>query len=448
MPGSDHASSKENAVGHPNQASEAITVARPRSRSTVEHDAARELHIDLSNKEPEQVVPELIEQAAKLRVSDLFFNTNEDHVEVAARHLGVLRSLGTLTSEIGRRCISYVTTLADMNISERRRPMDGRWLFNGNDGLRLDLRINTIPTLYGEDFTLRILDQEYRLLSVAQLGLDPLAYEQLVRLLASPSGLILVTGPTETGKSTTLYACLSHLNNGEHKINTIEDPIEYSIKGIRQSQVNNQIGLGFDELLRSVLRQAPDVIMIGEIRDPETAMTAIRAAASGHLVLATLHAPVAAAAIHTMLRLEVHPHLLATSLLGVVSQRLLRTLCPNCRRAYELPRPDYFAAVRGELEPGQGTQLFGPQGCPECYQSGYAGRTGVFELLRVGPQARRLIDERSSMDALRQRAAEEGMIEFRKSALLKVARGETSVEEVVRVLPAEYLELDSVPDAI
>jgi type II secretory ATPase GspE/PulE/Tfp pilus assembly ATPase PilB-like protein len=403
-------------------------------------EAAPALAIDLAGKEPEQAVPALIEHAARLHVSDLFFSTNEDHVEVAARHLGLLRPLSRLGLDVGRRCISYVKTAADMNISERRRPMDGRWLFGRPSGQRLDLRINTIPTLHGEDCTVRILDQQYRLLSIDQLGLDAVLYNQLTRLLASPSGLLLVTGPTETGKSTTLYACLAHLNNGERKINTIEDPIEYSIKGIRQSQVNAKVGLTFDELLRSVLRQAPDVIMIGEIRDPETAMTAVRAAASGHLVLSTLHAPVAAAAIHTMLRLEVHPHLLSNSLLGVVSQRLLRTLCPRCRTSFELPTPHVFDEVRSRLQPGQGRHLYGPAGCPECYGTGYAGRTGVFEMLRVGPEIRRLIDDRATTPAIRQRAVEEGLIEFRHSALLKVAQGETSIEEVVRVLPSEYLE--------
>jgi type II secretory ATPase GspE/PulE/Tfp pilus assembly ATPase PilB-like protein len=405
--------------------------------------AGSSLRLDLTGKEPEQAVPELVEHASKLHVSDLFFVTNEDNVEVAARHLGLLRSLGTLNPDVGRRCISYVKTMADMNISERRRPLDGRWLYSRRSGGRLDLRIGTIPTLHGEDCTIRILDAEYRLLSIDQLGLDTLLYNQLARLLSSPSGLILVTGPTETGKTTTLYACLSYLNNGERKINTIEDPIEYSIKGIRQSQINTKIGLAFDELLRSVLRQAPDVIMIGEIRDSETAMTAVRAAASGHLVLTTLHAPVAAAAVHSMLRLDVHPHLLSNSLLGVISQRLLRTLCPKCKMNFEMPTPHVFDEVRHRLQPGQGESLYGPMGCPECYQTGYGGRTGVFEMLRIGPELRKLIDERASTPQIRQKAVEEGLIEFRQSALLKVAQGETSIEEVVRVLPSEYLEYAS-----
>lgn len=402
-------------------------------------NAAFGLRVDLGKKEPDETVPFLVTHAAQLQVSDLFFNTNEDHVEVSVRHLGLLRPLTKLPLEVGRRCISYIKTMADMNISERRRPLDGRWFFHPPKGPRLDLRINTIPTLYGEDCTVRILDQEHRLLAIDQLGIDPFMKNHLLKMLNSPSGLVLVTGPTETGKSTTLYACLSYLNNGERKINTIEDPIEYSLKGIRQSQVNPAINLGFDELLRNVLRQAPDVIMIGEIRDPETAMTAVRAAGSGHLVLTTLHAPVASAAMHSMLRLGVHPHLLSTALLGVISQRLLRTLCPTCKTAYEVPTDHIFADVKKWLEPGQGQRLYGAAGCPDCHQTGYGGRTGVFEMLPVTPDIRRLIDERASTSDVRAKAIEEGMMEFRHSALLKVAQGLTTIEEVVRVLPAEYL---------
>jgi type II secretory ATPase GspE/PulE/Tfp pilus assembly ATPase PilB-like protein len=394
----------------------------------------------LAGKEPEQVIPQLIEHAARLHVSDLYLNTEEDRVEAAARHLGLMRPLATLPLDLGRRCISYIKTLADMNISERRRPLDGRWLFSRRSGRRLDLRINTIPTMYGEDCTIRILDQVDRLLAIDQIGLDPLLYDQLIRLLSSPSGLLLVTGPTETGKTTTLYSCLSYLNNGERKINTIEDPVEYTIRGIRQSQVNTIIGLTFDELLRGVLRQAPDVVMIGEIRDPETARTAVRAAASGHLVLSTLHAPVSTAAIHTMLRFEVHPHLLATSLLGVISQRLLRTLCPRCRQTFEVPSAHIFDEVRDRLASGQGENLYGPGGCSECFGTGYAGRTAVFEMLRVSPAIRRSIDEGASTQAIRTQAVEGGLVVFRHSALLKIAQGQTSIEEVIRVLPGEYLE--------
>jgi type II secretory ATPase GspE/PulE/Tfp pilus assembly ATPase PilB-like protein len=400
---------------------------------------AAALRLPLGGKEPEVVVPELVEHAARARASDLYFNSNEDNVEVSIRHLGLIRHIGTLAADIGRRCISFVKTQGDMNVSERRRPLDGRWLFNGKEGRRLDLRINTIPTLYGEDCTLRILDQQYRLLEIGQLGMPQSIQVDLTRALSAPNGLILVTGPTEAGKTTTLYACLNHLNTGDRKISTIEDPIEYSLRGVRQSQVNAAIELGFDDLLRGVLRQAPDVIMIGEVRDAETARTAVWAAATGHMVLTTLHAPVATAAVHTLLRLDVNAHLLANALLVVLSQRLLRALCPACRQQFEVPSPALFAGVRAEMAPSEGKHLYGPKGCNECLMTGYGTRTGIFEMLRVSPEVRRLIDDRASMQAIRARAAQESMVEFRHSALLKLAQGETSLEEVVRVLPIEFL---------
>ncbi len=411
----------------------------PPSARHLQGPSDRITRIDLSTREPDQTVPELIEYAAKLHVSDVFLYTNEDHVEVAVRHLGILRSIGRLPLDFGRRCISYVKTAGEMNFSERRRPMDGRWLYTRKAGPSLDLRINTIPTLHGEDCTVRILDQEYRLLSLDQLGLDGHNYSRLAQLLSNPSGLMLVTGPTESGKSTTLYGCLNQLNTGERKISTIEDPIEYSLAGIRQSQVNAGLDLTFDTMLRSVLRQAPDVIMIGEIRDAETAQTAVRAASSGHLVLATLHAPVASAAVHSLLRLGVHPYLLSNSLIGVIAQRLIRTLCPACKETYEVPAPRLFEGVRQWLQPGQGDVLCGANGCPACFGTGYAGRTGVFEILAVTAAVRELIDESAAVSAIRKKAVEEGMIEFRHAAVLKVAQGLTTIEEVVRVLPSEYL---------
>jgi type II secretory ATPase GspE/PulE/Tfp pilus assembly ATPase PilB-like protein len=400
------------------------------------------LRLDVSRQSPEDAVHSLIEHAAKLMVSDLFFNTNENSVSVEARHLGILRHIGDLPGEIGKRCISHIKAVSGMNVAERRRPLDGRWIFERPSGHRLDLRINSIPTLYGEDMTLRILDRDNRLLSIDDLGLRRRDYNQVVRLLNSPSGLILVTGLAGSGKTTTLYAGLSYLNNSERKINTIEDPIEYAIDGIRQSQINPKLELGFADLLRNILRQAPDVIMVGEVRDPETAETAVRAANSGHLVLATLHAPVAAGGIQSMLRMGVHAHFLSSSLLGVLAQRLMRTLCPKCKIAFDVSYAEHtFDEVKQWLDPGQGQQLYGPKGCNDCHMTGYSGRTGVFEVLTITPEIRKLIDEKQSTLAIRRKAVEEGLVEFRHSAMLKVAQGETSVEEVIRVVPAEYLTL-------
>jgi type II secretory ATPase GspE/PulE/Tfp pilus assembly ATPase PilB-like protein len=401
------------------------------------------LRITVNDLGPEEATARIIDHAAGMQISDLFFTTNENHVAVQARHLGMLRLITVMPLELGRRCISHMKAMADMDLTARGRPLDGRWIYQHEAGKTIDLRIVSIPTLFGEDFTMRLLPRHSQLLSIDHLGLRATNYNQLVNLLNSPSGLILATGPTGSGKTTTLYACLAYLNNGERKINTIEDPIEYALDGVRQSQVNPRGDVGFPELLRSVLRQSPDVIMIGEIRDPVTAETAVRAANSGHLVLATLHAPVAAGAVQSMLTLGVHPHFLSNSLLGVMAQRLIRTLCPHCKQAFDLvDSAQTFEEVRQWMEPGEGRVLYGPRGCKECRMVGYLGRTGVFEVMTVSRALRKLILSRQPTQAIRQKAVEEGMLEFRHAALLKVAQGETSIEEVFRVVPSEYLGVE------
>jgi type II secretory ATPase GspE/PulE/Tfp pilus assembly ATPase PilB-like protein len=408
-----------------------------------EAPATNGLQLELRGLPPEDAVQQMIEKAIDMKASDLFFCTNETNVSISLRHLGMLRHLAQVPQEYGKRCMAHVKAIAGMNVTEKRRPLDGRRVFRQDNGAVIDIRINTIPTLYGEDFTLRILQRTTKALQLDQLGLLRHEYGRLLNMLQSPSGLILVTGPTGSGKTTTLYACLGYLHTGERKINTIEDPIEYSLEGIRQSQVNPRLEVGFPDLLRSVLRQSPDVIMIGEIRDPITAETAVRAANSGHLVLATLHAPIAAGAVQSMLALGVHPHFLASSLLGSIAQRLLRVLCPHCKVCFDLDEPlDTFTEVQRWLEPGQGTQLFGPAGCEKCHGGGYSERTGVFEVLALTTPIRKLILARQPMQALRHKAIEEGMIEFRQAALLKVAQGKTTVEEVFRSVPTEYLGLE------
>lgn len=396
--------------------------------------------LELANLAPEAAVDLLLEHSAIAEISDLSFCTNENHVVVLVRYLGLMRKLSTLSLEQGRRCLSHIKALAGMDITEKRRPLDGRWIHRRTNGKTLDLRLNSLPTIHGEDLTIRLLDRESRLLKLDQLGMIRRDQNVLQALLNSPSGLILVTGPTGSGKTTTLYSCLEHLNNGRRKINTIEDPVEYELTDIRQAQVNHRLEVGFAELLRSVLRQAPDVIMVGEIRDTETADTAVRAANSGHLVLATLHAPVAAGAVPTLLNLGVNPHFLASALLGVVAQRLIRNLCANCKTSFELTDMSHtFADVQDMLEPDQGQFLFGAAGCGKCHMTGYAGRTGVFEMMVCSPGIRELIMQRAALQQIRKKSIEEGLIEFRRSALLHVARGETSIEEVFRAIPSEYL---------
>ncbi|MEK6236126.1 MAG: ATPase, T2SS/T4P/T4SS family, partial [Planctomycetales bacterium] len=285
---------------------------------------------------------------------------------------------------------------------------------------------------------------------LASLGMLSQQYNELVSWVNSPTGLILATGPTGSGKTTTLYACLQYLNNGRRKINTIEDPIEYSLEGIRQSQVNDKIGVDFPELLRGVLRQAPDVIMIGEIRDQLTAHTAVRAANSGHLVFATLHAPTAAGAIQSMQSLGVNLHFLATALIGSVSHRLMRDLCVHCRQEVDLSiAPNTFDEVKKWLKKDEGEVMHAPGVCDaSCGQElnrngeGYTGRTGCYETLHVTREIRKLISAGRPAKEIEDQAVKEGMLPFRLAALLKVAESRTPIEEVMRVVPMEQLGLE------
>jgi type II secretory ATPase GspE/PulE/Tfp pilus assembly ATPase PilB-like protein len=390
----------------------------------------------------EEAVAAVLDKASLLGASDLFLATTETGVDIAVRHLGIVRPLAKIGRDEGRRWLAHIKVLADIPIDNRRKPAEGRWLRERPDGHKVDLRVNTIPTLHGEDFAIRLLERNTVLQKLDGLGFEPHVLPKVIAMLHAPGGLILVTGPTASGKTTTLYAALHYLNDGTRKINTIEDPIEYAVEGIRQSQVNPQLEVDFPELLRSVLRQSPDVIMIGEIRDVVTAQTAVRAANSGHLVLATLHSPTAAGAIHSLLNLSVHRHFFASSLRGVIAQRLVRTLCPQCRVGLDLSEaPLTFEDVRPWLGDQDGRQLFTATGCDKCNKSGYAGRTGVFEVLNVTPPIRRMIDAHAPTKEIEDHAINEGMLEFRRAGLLKIALGRTNTEEIVRVVPAEYLGL-------
>ncbi len=406
-------------------------------------EPAAAFHVDVHGLPPEVAVSRIIDHGAALGVSDLFFITNETHVAVMARHLGIMRLLSVLNLDVGRRCLGTIKAMAGMDVAEHRRPQDGRWVRQVAGQDRIDLRLNFVPTLYGEDLTLRLLVRRPSFLGLDSLGLELQDYQQLLNLLNSPSGLILVTGPTGAGKTTTLYACLGYLNNGLRKINTIEDPIEYGVEGIRQSQVNHALTVDFPELLRNVLRQAPDIIMIGEIRDAVTAETAVRAANSGHLVLATLHAPIAAGAVQSMLSYGVPHHFLGSALRGVIAQRLVRTLCPKCKTSVDLSfYPQIFEEVTRWLKPGEGQRLFAALGCADCRGTGYTARAGVFEVLSINKPLRQLIFEKQPTQVLRNKALAEGFLEFRQAALLKVARGQTSADEVLRVVPTEYLGIE------
>jgi len=397
---------------------------------------------DLVKMEAEQAVAALLSRAVELSASDLFLLSDERYVTVSVRRLGTVEKLAVVSTEHGRQMMAHVKALANMDISERRRPADGRWIHEV-DGRKIDLRINTTPTLHGEDMAMRVWDHSAGLFGIEELGMSRPDLNKLLFMLNNPSGLILVTGPTGTGKTTTLYACMQFLNDGARKINTLEDPVEYALDGVRQSQVHTKIGLDFPELLRNVLRQAPDVVMIGEIRDEETAATAVRAANSGHLVLATLHAATAGAAVNSMLALRSPSYFLSGCLLGVVAQRLLRTLCPNCRQQYDISSsPQTFQEIEPLLSPDEGQAIYGPGSCEACYHVGYMGRTGLFEIMTVNQEIRRLIEETATSQIIEQAAVRAGMLTFRRGALLKVAQGVTSTEEILRDVPADQLGLE------
>jgi type II secretory ATPase GspE/PulE/Tfp pilus assembly ATPase PilB-like protein len=395
--------------------------------------------LDLENGSAEASIAKLLNRAIAMPASDLFFIANEQHLAIQVRHWGMVRPLAIVSPEQGKRLISHIKARASMDLTSTRRPLDGRWIYNADEDHAVDLRINSIPTVHGEDLAIRLSSRNSQRFDLEYLGLSCEQLEQLQSMLLSPGGLLLFTGPTGSGKTASLYACLSALNDTQRKINTIEDPIEFVVDGIRQSQVNPQIDLGFSELLRGVLRQSPDVIMIGEIRDAETAQIAVHAANSGHLVLASVHAASSPSAIQSMRAFGVPPAFLASSLRGVLSQRLLRTLCPVCKISFDLPDDQTFADIKPFLREGEGQKLHASRGCDECHGSGYGGRTGIFELMPVTLALRQLITDGASTADIRSAALDQGMVEFRQAALLKVARGLTTTEEVFRVIPAENL---------
>ncbi len=399
---------------------------------------------ELSLLPPEQIVESLLDEAIDAGASDLFFGCSEDDVEVSIRHLGMVKRIATLPLEAGIRCMMHIRAAAGMKFHEKRVPQDGRWVRRRADGRVIDLRLNTMPTVHGESFAIRLLDRSTQLHSLDRLGLVDAQYDALVTMLHSPSGLILVTGPTGSGKTTTLYSCLQHLNDGRRKIHTIEDPVEYTFPGMRQTDAGH---VEFNELLRGVLRQSPDVIMIGEVRDKETADTAVRAANSGQLVFATLHAPIAAAAVQAMINLGSSPYFLCASLLGVVGQRLIRTLNPQTRTPMDLSdAPRTFEEIAPWLKPGEGRTIYAAASDGNG-DDGYAGRTGVFEILTISPTLRQLICEETPASVLTQKAIEEGMIDFRRAALVKVAQGLSTFDEMFRTVPTGDMWVHEEPPA-
>jgi len=375
-----------------------------------------------------RLINALFTQALRDGASDIHVEPFEARSVVRLRIDGTLRDLIEPARALHGAIVSRVKIMAQLDIAEKRLPQDGRITLRVA-GKPVDVRVSTIPTGHGERVVLRLLDKQAGRLDLARLGMDDATLAHMDKLILEPHGIVLVTGPTGSGKTTTLYAALSRLDATALNIMTVEDPIEYDLDGISQTQVNARIEMTFARALRTILRQDPDVVMIGEIRDLETAQIAVQASLTGHLVFATLHTNDAVSAVTRLVDMGVEPFLLASSLIGVGAQRLVRKLCLECRKP--------FAADAAQLRtlglvPTDGT-LYSAQGCPACNRSGYRGRTGIYELLSVDDDLRRLIHDRSSEQVLRAHVLSRGMRSLRDDGMRWAAQGIISLEEVVRV---------------
>jgi general secretion pathway protein E len=388
---------------------------------------------DLASEAPViRLVNQIVSRAVEARASDIHLEPSENGLKVRFRVDGLLRDIELLPARLRPAVISRVKIMARLNIAERRLPQDGR-IKLAVRGTPLDLRVAVTPSLHGEAAVLRILHRESVALEFAALGIGGANLAALLRILERPHGIILVTGPTGSGKTTTLYAALSRLNTPERKILTVEDPIEYQLEGITQIQVQPSIGLDFANVLRSLLRHDPDVMMVGEIRDRETAEIAVQAALTGHLVLSTLHTNSAAGSIARLIDMGVPEYLLASTLTGAMGQRLVRTLCPDCREPFEalpeLARELGLDRLGGHSGP---VRLWRPRGCESCHGTGYRGRTTISEVLVSNDGLRRLILKRADARELHQAAGAEGMVEMFADGAAKATAGLTTIEEVLK----------------
>ncbi len=378
-----------------------------------------------------RMVNAILLQAVQGRCSDIHLEPQEDNVRVRFRIDGELYEVLTLPKGVAAAVVSRLKIMAEVDISERRIPQDGR--FNMNiENRQVDFRLSTLPIIYGEKVALRILDRLNALMRIEQLGLSSKNKELLLNLSHRSHGLVLVTGPTGSGKTTTLYSVLSEINSVDKNIITLEDPIEYSLTGINQVQINPKAGLTFTSGLRSILRQDPDIIMVGEIRDSETAELAVQAALTGHLVLSTLHTNSAAGTVARLKDIGIENFLLVSSLTGIISQRLIRKLCPNCREQYILDRD---TAVTLGIPEEAGKKFYRPGGCNMCRQLGYRGRIALHELLVMGPELRALISQGvNDEDVIEKVAVEQGMITIKQDGVNKARQGLTSLEEVMKAV--------------
>jgi len=379
-----------------------------------------------------QVVSQLVTDAVRMNASDIHVEPRSDHVQVRFRVDGRLMTYAQLPKSMQQGVISRIKILADEDIAETRMPQDGRFATEVDDRA-IDLRVSTLPTYWGEKAVLRILDKSRVFVSLGQLGFRPDMQEQYERLVQMRQGMVLVTGPTGSGKSTTLYATLHTINDEAKNITTVEDPIEYEIHGVNHTQVNTAIELTFARALRHILRQDPDIILVGEIRDRETAEMAFRAALTGHLVLSTLHTNDAPSAPTRLVDMGIEPYIIASSLTGVLAQRLVRRLCPRCREQVE-PSQEELDRLGLTPEQAQKIRFHRGRGCQYCRNTGYSGRVAVYELMVVNEEVREGIVEGLDASELRKIALRSGMKSLKHDGLLKVHQGITSAAEICAVM--------------
>jgi type IV pilus assembly protein PilB len=380
-----------------------------------------------------KLVHQLLSRAVNERASDVHIEPAERDVRIRFRVDGVLHEVMRSPKNIHGGLVSRLKVMADINIAERRIPQDGRVSLKVGS-TSVDLRIATLPTVFGEKVVIRILNKESVLYRLDEIGFSDEAFKRFEQSFRKPYGAILVTGPTGSGKSTTLYATLNILNQADVNIITVEDPVEYRLPGVNQTQVHNRAGMTFAAALRSILRADPDIILVGEIRDHETALIAVESALTGHLVLSTLHTNDAPSAIARLTEMGVEPYLTASAMDCVVAQRLARKLCDRCREPYT---PSGSELTEAGFKPHQFqdiSTLYRPVGCTACSKTGFLGRTGLYEVMTVTEEIERLTVERASSDRVRQVAMEQGMIPLRVDGLQKAAAGITSIEEVLRVV--------------
>ncbi len=398
-------------------------------KATGEEAKAEILMRAVSHAPVVRAVDLLLRQAVNDRASDIHIEPQKARLRIRYRIDGILHDVASVSLDFHVSLVSRIKVLAGMDIAERRRPQDGQFSYEV-DGKQIDIRVATFNTIYGEMAVLRILDKSLPLFSFSELGLLPQALEKYQQMLKSPLGMVIVAGPTGAGKTTTLYASVNQLDHDERKIITVEDPVEYQFSDISPSEINPKADITFASGLRAIMRLDPDVILVGEIRDAETASTAVQAALTGHLVLSSIHANDAAGVIFRMLHLGIEPFLLSSALIGIVAQRMVRRVCPHCS-VLAAANAEEKMAYQQEMKEVP-TEFHYGIGCSDCAGTGYRGRTGVFEVLSITEGIRKLILSGASTDELRARAIQEGMMTMRRDGMIKVKQGITAPFEVLR----------------